>query len=148
MVEEGDVPRRLRQRQLFLEPGDLIGVEVVRIEHEESDRCCADDRDPALFIERVVPVPAHVEERVVPLLPEIVITERGVELHACLEERLVGFFETHSVGLGRSVAVIVVAEKQDEVERELSETRNHLLCKLALFVAPAAHVAEHRKANG
>src|ERR1035441_6705361 len=81
-MEEGDLPIGAGCRELLLEPLDLLRRRVGAVESEEAD--------VRLRAERVVELPFHVERLVESLLARVVVAQRRVELHAAIQQRLVG----------------------------------------------------------
>jgi hypothetical protein len=67
-----------------------------------------------------------------------VVADRGVKAHACIQQRLVGFLEFLLEIVRLSRRIEVVAEHDDEVERELRAPRDHLVGNflLCLIAAP------------
>jgi hypothetical protein len=138
VMVERDLPLRVRVRQLALEPRLLVLVHVVAVEGEEAR---------ITLPERVEALPVHVEGLVEPLVRVVVIPERGVELDAAIEDRLVGQLELPREVLGSLGAVDIVPQHQDELVGKhrvrLGQPRPHL----ALCLAACARVTEHGEAD-
>ena len=134
VVEIGDLPVVARIVELTFQPLQLLRVEIRRLEREEPD---------ALLrrLERVVGAAAHVERLVVALLARIVVAERGVELHAAVEQRLVGLLELVEEVFRAVPAIEVVADGQHQRERELRPHARHLLAELVLLALAGAEVS-------
>ena len=112
VMEEHDLPVRPAARELLLEPRRAAPCPC---------SCCRGQRTArsrSAGLEGVVALAVHVERLVEPLVGVVVIPERGVELHARVEQRLVRLLELLDVVPRAAAAVQVVAEHQHEVERE------------------------------
>ena len=136
VVEVGNLPVVARAVELTFQPLQLLRVEIGRLEREEPH---------ALLrrLERVVGAAAHVERLVGALLPRIVVAERGVELHAAVEQRLVWLLELVEEVLRPVPAIEVVADRQHQRERELRAHARHLLAELVLLALAGAEVSHH-----
>src|SRR3982751_3573491 len=109
MVEEDDLPLLVRSFQLVFDPFELVLVHVGAFQGEELDVLLR-------RLERVVELPVHVEVLVVALLARVVVAQAGVELHAVVEQRLVGRLELLDEVLRPIRAVDVVAHHHAEGE--------------------------------
>ena len=109
MMEEGNLPLRVRLRQLLLEPALLVLVHVVAVEREEAD---------VLLLIGVEALAVHVEGLVEALVRIVVIAERRIELDVGVEQRLVRALELRDEVLRPLGAVHVVAEHDRELVRE------------------------------
>jgi hypothetical protein len=146
MMEEHDLPVRVRLRELLIDPAQLGRVEIHGIEGEELNAIARDWRKhPRGSFECVVPMAAHIEQRIFPLRAHVVIAPCRMEFHAAVEQRFKWLFESHAVGLGGSVAVIVVPEHEHEVERKAFALRDQLRRGFALRGAPLAGIADNRE---
>src|ERR1017187_7908202 len=117
-MEEGDLPIGAGCRELLLEPLDLLRRRVGAVESEEAD--------VGLRAERVVELPFHVEKLVEPLLARVVVAQRRVELHAGIQQRLVGQLELLLEVLRPFRSVKVVSHEHDEVVLESAVEYGHL----------------------
>ena len=79
---------------------------------------------------------AHIEKRILPLFTQVMISKRRIKPDTGVQQRLEWLFESVLVRFGGAVAVIVVAEHQDEVERKFLALRGELTGCLLLFSAP------------
>ncbi len=140
MVEEADLPVRVAGGQLLLQPRDLRLVHVVAVEREETDA-------PLGRLERVVPLAVHVERLVEALVRVVVVPERGIELHAGVEQGLVRPFEFIGEIAWRLAAIQVVAEHQAEFEREPGACLGEPLRDPQLSASPGATVADDRETD-
>src|SRR5665811_507637 len=133
-MEENDLPIVVRCRKLFLEPPDLLRLGVGAVEGEEADF--------RLRAERVVELPFHVEQLVETLLARVVVAQRRVELHAGIQQRLVGDLELLLEVLRPLRSEKVVSNRHDEVVLEPPVERGHLFGQLELLLVAYAEVAE------
>ena len=134
MVEERNHPV-LAAGQFLLQPFALLGRRVVGLEGDELHVLLR-------RLERVVRLATHVERRVTRLLARVVIAERGLELHAGVEQRLVRDVELAAEGFRPFAAVDVVADGDDEQGREDRLHVCHLRGQLVLLLAAVAEIAE------
>src|SRR5688572_15247768 len=117
MVEVGNLPVRTRRGQLLLQPGDLLRIQVVAVQHEEAG---------ISLLEGAVALSAQVERLVEFLVGIIVVAQRGVELNSGVEQGLVGPLEFLGEILGTLRAVDVVAQQDRKGEREALVISDHL----------------------
>src|SRR5436190_4318374 len=109
MVEVSDFPSATRSLELALKPVQLLLVHVVAVEREK----------PYIFLrlKRVVVLAAHVEFLIGNLAGGIVmISERGIKLHAGVEQRLIRLLELLVEILRSFAAIEVVPHHHDERE--------------------------------
>src|SRR5581483_7545834 len=140
MVEEANLPLRLRRPQILLEPRELLGIHVIAVQSEELD---------VTFLERVVAFAIHVEGLVQRLEFGIVmVAERSVKLYSGVEQGLVGELKFPGEVGGRVAAINVVAEHNDEIEIDGLAKCFHLLRDFVLFFFASAAVADDGEANG
>src|SRR4029079_12622492 len=136
-MEVRDLPVVSRSRQLLLQPRTLFRIWIGAVEREEPD---------ALLrrLEGVIQLAVHVEQLVIALpLALVVIPERGVELDAGLEHTLVRELELGLEILPPLRAIEVVADGDDQLEREALVGLGHLRPELVLFALAGPEVAEH-----
>ncbi len=138
VVEEADLPRRLRRLELAREPLELLRVHVVAVEREELCRA---------LHEGVIATAAHVKGREEALRRQVVVAERRVELDALREQRLIGARELALEILRLLAAVHVVAEHDHERERKAPVELPHAARDLVLQPAAGAAVADDREAH-
>src|ERR1035437_894038 len=136
-MEEDDLPIAAGCRQLLVEPPELLRVRVGAVESEEAD--------VGLRAERVVELPCHVEQLVDPLLARVVVAQRRVELHAGIQQRLVGQLELLPEVLWPLRSVKGVSHCHDEVVLEPPVEYGHLLGSLILRLFAGAEVAQDRE---
>jgi hypothetical protein len=77
-----------------------------------------------------------------------VVAERRVELHARIEQRLVGRFELLAEVLRPFGAIQVVAGEHDGVVLEPRVDVHHLLREFVLLVAPCPEITEDAELEG
>src|SRR5712675_358441 len=132
MVKKTDPPFGLRALQVLVKPAQLSGIHVVAVEREESHVSLA---------EGVVTLAAHVERLVKPfVIGIIVISQRGVELHASVEKRLVRLLELIDEVTRGVAAVDVVAKHDHEVELDSLPVRLHQSCDIVLLALASAAI--------
>ena len=136
VMEVGDLPLRVRLRQLVLEPALLVLVHVVAVEGEEAH---------VLLLIGVEALAAHAEVLVEALVRIVVIAERGVERDVGVEQRLVGPLELRDEVLRPLGAVHVVAEHDRELVREDRVRLPHLRAGFGLRAIAGAAVADHQE---
>ena len=143
MVEEDNLPFGFRFRELSIEPTELIVIQIHGVEREELYAIADERGQQAGFpLKRVVPLSAHVEERIHPLRAGVVVAARRVEPDACVKKRLVRLLESLSIRLRRAVPVIVVAKHEDQIEGNVRALRRKLRGRFALLSTPLAGVAD------
>ena len=84
MMKITDLPVRSRIGKFFLEPRQLLRIQVIAIESKEMD---------IAFLEGIVLLPIHVKEFVETLIGIVMVTQGSVKLHACIQQRLIGDLE-------------------------------------------------------
>jgi hypothetical protein len=142
VVEERDLPVFACPIELFLEPCGLRGVRVRAVQREEPDVLLR-------RLEGVVQLAVHVEQLVVALpFTLIVVSKRGIELHACRQHCLVGFLELRPEVLRALRAIQVVPHRDDQLEREPRVNLGHLGTQLVLRSLPGAEIPEHGELEG
>ena len=133
MVEVRDLPLRVRPLELVAQPVNLGRRHVRAIQREELD---------VLLAEVVIALPVHVEFLVEALRRIVVVAERGVELHAIIEQRLVRLLELVDVVDRPLAAIQVVAQHDRELERELGARLNDLRRDVVLIAIARPAVAD------
>jgi hypothetical protein len=108
------------------------------VEHEEAR---------ASLRERVVALTVHVERLVVALRGVVMVPERGVEGHLCVEQDLVGLLELVDEILRALAAVDVVAQHDHELEGKHLPRRCEPLPDLVLRRRARACVADDGEAH-
>src|SRR5262245_57141935 len=137
-MEEGDLPGFLGVLQLIRDPLNLFRLGVCAVQCDEPH---------ILFggFEGVVELTVHVEQFVEPLFPGVVIAERGIELHAGIEQRLIRRFKFLLEVLRPLRTVDVVSDEDDELVFEPGQHFGHLLRKLILHAVARTEIAEDRE---
>src|SRR5438128_12006949 len=83
MMQRSNLPYRARFSQRVVKPIELSVVEISRVEHEKI-------HEPVAATHRVIARAAHVEVRIIALVPapllDVVVSEHRVELHALFEQ--------------------------------------------------------------
>src|SRR5688572_16232288 len=98
MVEEADLPVRVRVFKLPIEPGQLFRVQSDRIDREKLHDVLFQRTDrSAGLVEREVAMAAGVEWRVPPLLADVVIAPRREKLYAVRHQTTVRHLELVAV---------------------------------------------------
>ena len=148
-MEDGDLPGGLRLPHLAVDPLELRTIEPFGVDHEEPDIVsrAGDPRHERRRLERVVALAAHVERRVERLVRKVVVADGRVELHAVVQQRLVGQLESIPVVLRRPAVVDVVAEHDDEVVGEHFVEGLHLRRDFVLRLITAAGIADGGEAD-
>src|SRR3990170_1234469 len=96
VMEKADLPGRVPALELLLDPSQLLRFHVSAVEREEPY---------VLFFECVIALSGHVKGRVKSLVRIVVITDRRIEFHARVEQRLVGQLKLLFI-IARSIAPI------------------------------------------
>src|SRR6185503_123623 len=121
-----------------LEPVELLAIHVVRIEDEKLD---------VALRERIKALTVHVERFVEALVGIVVVAERGVELDAGIEQRLVRHLELLLKVLWSLSAVDVVANHDRKREVEALPVLLESPADLVLRLVAGAGVANHGEAR-
>src|SRR5450755_1575777 len=133
-MEEDDLPIAAGCRELLVDPLDLLRLRVGAVESEEAD--------VRLRVEGVVELPFHVEQLVETLLARVVVAQRRVELHAGIQQRLVGDLELLLEVLRPLRSENIVSSRHDQVVFEPPVECGHLVGQLELLLIAYAEVAE------
>src|SRR5688572_19657416 len=134
MMEEHDLPVRTAGGELLVQPLELLLIDIVAVDCEETNS--------VLRLEAVVLLVVHIEQLVLNLPRIVVIAERGIELHAPVDQRLVRNRELLLVVLWLLRPVQVVPGHQDELERKLRTPVDHLPRDSILSLAGLSAVAD------
>src|SRR5579885_1173432 len=138
VMKIADLPGRLRSRKRLAHPLDLLRIHVIAVQRKELG---------IPFPEAVVPLSAHVERLVKTFAGEIVIAERGVELHAGVQQSGIRILEFSFEIRGRLAAVEIVAEHDHEVEWKFFVASRHLIGDIILGFLAGSIVADDREPN-
>jgi len=138
MMEKRDLPGIGGAFELLLDPLDLLRNRVAAFQREEPHIALRG-------LERVVTLRLHVEVALKALLDGIVIAERGIELHARVDQRLVRHFELVPEVLRALRPVDVVTEENRHLERKAGMQRCHLCGQLELLRFTGTGVAKRQE---
>src|SRR5688572_22726861 len=141
MMEEHDLPLRAARREFLVQPFQLLLVDVVAVEGEETDA--------VLWLEAVEPLAVHVE-RLVVLLDRrvIVVAERRVERDVGVEQRLIRRLELLPEVPRVLNAVDVVAGHDHEIVLEPGAPGDQLLANRFLRTAARTRITNHGELDG
>src|SRR6185369_15250051 len=85
VVKKANLPRFLRVLQLLLKPIQLNRIHVIAVQRKESN---------ITFLEGVITLAAHIKWLIkLFVIGVIMISQRGIKFHACIEKGLVRLFE-------------------------------------------------------
>ena len=139
MVEVANLPLLARAAELAVEPRELRAIHERAVEREEAH--------VAAHV-GVVALAIHVVGRVGDLLGAVVVPSRGLELDAPGQQCRVGLLEFLDVVVRLLAAVHVVAEHDDEIEREGLTQLRHLLRDFVLGPFSRTVVAHRQELQG
>src|SRR6187200_1278307 len=110
-MEEGNLPVVIGAFELLPDPSNLLGIGIGGLQCKETNALLRG-------LKGVVELAVHVEQLVEALVSRIVITKRGVELDAAVEQRLVRNLELLTKVLSSLSPVEVVSDGNHQLERE------------------------------